>query len=174
MKKVLISVDESKGSKATLSVFSNMVKPPEEVILLHVERPGGKSLMYEMLGEAEMKTLVESMEGTEAKEALDRKAEQILAYYKKELANGGLVNIRTMVRLGNPSAEIVKVAEEEGVELVILGCNGKTALQKLVSGCVTKSVEKNLGVPVLVAKADGCDTSCGEHITQEGKLAYAK
>ncbi len=50
MKTVLIAVDETAGSKSILSAFHNMVKEPESVVLLHVEKPGGKSLMYDMLG----------------------------------------------------------------------------------------------------------------------------
>ena len=33
MKKVLIAVDGTKGTQSILSVFHNLVRPPEEVIL---------------------------------------------------------------------------------------------------------------------------------------------
>jgi hypothetical protein len=36
MKKILIAVDETKSSLGVLEVFKNQVRPPEEVILLHV------------------------------------------------------------------------------------------------------------------------------------------
>jgi nucleotide-binding universal stress UspA family protein len=152
MKKVLIAVDETEGSKSVLSVFRNMVRPPESVVLVHVQQLEGKSLMIDMLGEAEMSTLRESLKGTEHKEALDRKSEKILNYYKKELDNGGLVNVKTVIRDGVPSEEIMKVAQEEGVDLVITGYNGKTLMQRLFSGSVSKDIEKNAPVPVLVAK----------------------
>ena len=175
MKKVLISVDETEGSKATLSVFRNMVKPPEEVILLHVQKPGGKSLMYDMLSEAEMSTLMDSVQGTEYKEAMDAKSSKVLNYYKKELEHDGLINIRTLVREGHPATEITRMADEENVELVILGCNGKTRFQKLLSGCVTKDVEQSMSIPVLVAKLDGCEKVCNKkHLfNKEAKLSYA-
>lgn len=156
MKKMLIPVDGTKGTKAIFSVFNNFVKPPEEIILLHVQKPGGKSLMYDMLGDAEISTLREALKGTEYQKFLDMKTEKILAHYKKEFEDSGLVNVRTMVRFGNPMEEIVRVAEEEGAEMMILGCNGKTAMQKFFTGCVTKDVEKRAKVPVLVAKSDGC------------------
>ncbi len=152
MKKVLIAVDETEGSKAVLSVFHNMVRPPETVVLVHVQRLEGKSVMIDMLGEAEMSTLRESLKGTEHKEALDRQSEKILNYFRKELDNGGLVNVKTVVRDGVPSEEILKVAQEECVDLIITGCTGKTIMQRLVSGCVSKDLEKNAPVPVLVAK----------------------
>ncbi|MEK7196181.1 MAG: hypothetical protein AAB151_00805, partial [Nitrospirota bacterium] len=71
MKKILVAVDDSKGSRSVLSVFKNLVRPPEKVILLHVERLLGGSLMIDMLGEAELSTLRESLKGTEYKEELD-------------------------------------------------------------------------------------------------------
>jgi len=152
MNKVLIAVDETKGSKAVLSVFDNMVKPPDEVILLHVEQLEGKSLMTAMLGEAEMSTLRESLKGTEYKEALDRKAEKILTHYKKELEHGGLISIKTIIREGNPVDEILRVAEEEGVELIITGGNDKKMLDRLITGRVSRTVERSAKVPVLIAK----------------------
>ncbi len=152
MKKVLIAVDETEGSKSVLSVFHNMVRPPETVVLVHVQRLEGKSVMIDMLGEAEMSTLRESMKGTEHKEALDRQSQKILSYYKKEIDNGGLVSVKSVVRDGVPSEEIMKVAQEEGVDLIITGCSGKTVMQRLVSGCVSSDLERNAPVPVLVAK----------------------
>ncbi len=152
MKKVLIAVDETEGSKAVLSVFRNMVRPPESVVLVHVQQLEGKSLMIDMLGEAEMSTLRESLKGSEHKEALERQSQKILNYYKKELDNGGLVSVKTVVRDGVPAEEIMKVAQEEGVDLIITGYNGKTLMQRLITGSVSKYVEKNAPVPVLVAK----------------------
>jgi nucleotide-binding universal stress UspA family protein len=152
MKKVLIAVDETKGSKAVLSVFKNLVRPPEEVLLLHVERLEGKSLMIDMLGEAELSTLKESLKGTEYKEELDKNAQKVLNYYKRELEDGGLIRIRTLIREGIPADEISRVAEEENVDLIIMGSNGKRGFMRLMSGCVSKEVEKYAAVPVLVAK----------------------
>jgi nucleotide-binding universal stress UspA family protein len=156
MKKILIAADDTKGSLGVLDVFRNQVRPPEEVILLHVQRILGRSLMGDMLGEAEMLTLKEAVKDTEFQEELDRKAETVLSYYKKQLENSGLFKIRTMVRAGNVTEEILKVAEEEQVDLMIMGCNGKSGMDRLISGCVTRYVERKTDVPVMVAKAKGC------------------
>ena len=161
MKKVLVAVDETKASESVVSVFDNLVRPPEEVILLHVERLEGRSLMIDMLGEAELSTLKESLKGTEYKEKLDRKAEKILSHYKKKFEHGGLVCVKTMIREGIPAEEISKVAEEENVELVIVGCDGKKGFSRLISGCISKEVERSSRVPVIVAKNNGEDEACG-------------
>ena len=156
MQKILIAADDTQGSLGVLNVFRNQVKPPEEVILVHVQRILGRSLMGEMLSEAEMSTLKESVKDTDFQEKLDEKAEKVLSYYKKELENSGLFKIRTVVRAGNVTEEILKVAAEEQVDLMIMGCNGKSGMDRLISGCTTKYVERQTNVPVMVAKANGC------------------
>jgi nucleotide-binding universal stress UspA family protein len=156
MKKILIAADDTKGSLGVLEVFKNQVRPPEEVILVHVQRLLGRSLMGDMLGEAEMSTLKEAVKDTEFQEELDLKSEKVISYYKKELENFGLFKIKAVVRAGNVTEEILKVAEEEQVDLMIMGCNGKNGMDRLISGCVTKYVERKTNVPVMVAKAKGC------------------
>jgi len=152
MKKVLIAVDDTKASKAVLTTFHNSVQHSEVVILMHVERLQGRSLMIDMLGEAEIATLRDSLHGTEHKESLDKKAEAILSYYAKELKSSGSSQIKTILRDGIPAEEILKVANEEGVELIILGYSGRKGLNRLIAGSVAKDVAKNAKMPVLVAK----------------------
>ena len=170
MKKVLIAVDSKKNSKEILSLFQNLIWAPENVILLHVEQLEGNSMMTAMLGDAEMSTLKESLKGTDHKAKLDRNANNVLNYYKSELESSGLKNIRTVIREGHHSDEILKEAEEENVDLIVLNCSGKTRLQRLVTGCASKEVEKNAKMPVLITKGDGC----GEHAENwAGRESYA-
>ncbi len=168
MKKILIAVDDTKGSKNVLSVFHNFVHQPIEVVLLHVEKLQGRSLMIDMLGEAEMSTLREMLNGSDYKAALDKRAGRILSFYSNELALNGSSRLKTVRREGIPSEEILKVAEEEGVELIILGQSGKRGFDRFITGKVAKYVEKNAKVPVLVAKRP---LMCEEPYTK--KDAYA-
>ena len=159
MKKILIAADDTKGSLTVLDVFKNQVRPPEEVVLVHVQRILGRSLMGDMLSEAEMSTLKEAVKDTDFQEELDRKSQIVLSYYKKQLESNGLFNIKTVVRAGNVTEEVLKVAEEEKVDLMILGCNGKVGFDRLISGCVTREVERKTQIPVMVAKAGGCQVT---------------
>ncbi len=169
MKKVLLAVDSPKVSKGIMSVFHNLVSAPDSVVLLHVQQLEGNSMMTAMLGDAEMATLKESLKGTEHKEALDMKAEKVLNHYRKELENCGIDGITTLVREGHPSEEILKAADQEGADLIIMACSGKSRLQRLVTGCASREVEKNAKVPVLIAKGNGC----GEHAhVWDGREAY--
>ncbi len=152
MKRILIAVDDTKGSKNVLSVFRNFVHQPAEVVLLHVARLEGRSMMIDMLGDAELSTLKDMLKGSDHKAALDRRANRILEYYSKELALDGQSTLRTIRKDGVPSEEILKVAEEEGAEMIILGQSGKRGFDRFITGKVAQYVERNAKVPVLVAK----------------------
>ncbi len=152
MKKILIAVDDTKASQNVLSVFHNFVQQPIEVVLLHVEKLQGRSLMIDMLGDAEMSTLREMLSGTDYKAALDKRADKILAFYSGQLDLKGLSTLKTLKREGVPSEEILKVAEEEGVELMILGQSGRRGFDRFITGKVAKYVENHAKVPVLVAR----------------------
>lgn len=152
MNKILVVVDDTKTSKAVITTFQGMAWKPRNVILLHVERLQGNSLMIDMLSESELSTLKESLKGTEHQDKLDRKAEKILTYYKKELETDGSFGITGMIRAGKPADEILKVAEEEGVDLILLGSNGLKGINRLFTGSIASDVEKRSKVPVLVAK----------------------
>ncbi len=151
MNKVLVAVNGTKASKSALSIFGNLVSPPEEVILLHVERLEGRSLMIDMLGEAELGTLREELKDTDHKKELDTKAQKILDHYKRELEKSGLTNVKTLIKDGVPAEEIIKTAEEENVQLIILGHKRSGGLDRLIAGSVARDVERNAKVPVLVA-----------------------
>ena len=86
---------------------------------------------------------------------MDKLSEKILSYYEEELKNDGLFRIKTVVRTGNVHEEILKVAEEEQADMLILGSSGKSGLDRLLSGRVTKDVERKASIPVVVAKTGG-------------------
>jgi nucleotide-binding universal stress UspA family protein len=87
---------------------------------MYVEKFAGRSLMDEMLGDAELSTLADVVQGSEFKEAMDKKAEKILNFYKSALEDRSPVpNLRTMVKTGIPAEEIVQTAKDEDVSLII-------------------------------------------------------
>lgn len=152
MKRVLIAVDDSRTSREVLSTCASVIREPEEVLLLHVQRLEGRSLMIDMLGDAELSTLKESIRGTEHKKSLDRKAGKVLAWYRKKLEGLMGVPVRTILAEGPPAEEILRVAREEDADLIILGKSGKKNLHRLITGSVAAEVEKRAGIPVMTAR----------------------
>lgn len=154
MEKILIAVDDTKGTREMFSKIDKICKcmNPEEIILLYVEKLEGRSLMDEMLGDAEMSTLKEALEGTEVKEALDRRAAKVLEYYRSYLEKAPPVpRVRTVVRSGHPAEEILKGAEDEGADIIAIGSRGGR-VGRLFMGSVSREVANNAAVPVLLVK----------------------
>lgn len=149
--KVLIAVDGTRATRAVLSTYSHLLRPPEEVVLLHVQRLEGESVMIDMLGEPELTTLRNSLAGTEHQRLLDDRAAKILDHFSSRLSTPG-TTVRSVVRAGRPADEILSVAAAEGVDLVILGASGKNRLDRLITGSVAREVESRAGVPVLRAR----------------------
>lgn len=153
MKKILLAVDDTKGSKNAFTVGSEVCSSirPENVVLVYVEEFEGRSLIAEMLGDPEMSTIKEALEGTEYQEALDRKAQAILNYYKEALEDRGLTHVKIIVREGHPAEEILKAAKEEGVDMIIMGSRGKRT-SHLFMGSVSREVANNAEVSVLIVR----------------------
>lgn len=151
MKKVLIAVDDTRSSRAVISTFHNVVSRPEEIVLVHVERIEGRSMMIDMLGEAEISTLKDMLRESEHKSELDRRAEKILDYYREQLDSPG-ITIKTVVRAGRPAEEILKVAREEGADLILLGYTKRGGIGRLITGSVAKDVKRTAEIPVLSAQ----------------------
>ena len=155
MKKILIAVDDTKATREIFSKCTQICKcmAPEAIILLYVEKYEGRSLMTDVLGVAELSTLQEVLEGTEYKEALDKKAETVLGYYKNALEqNSPVPNVQTMVKGGHPAELIVETAAEEDVSMILIGSRGKRAGARLLMGSVSREVANSADRPVLIVK----------------------
>jgi nucleotide-binding universal stress UspA family protein len=123
-------------------------------MLVYVEKLEGRSLMDEtLLSLSEMKTLKEVLEGTEYQEALDKRAQEVLAYYRKALEDRGITGVKTVVRKGHPAEEILATAKEEGAEMIVIGSRGKRTTH-LFMGSVSREVANSAEVPVLLVKGN--------------------
>ncbi len=153
MKNILIAIDDSKGAQAAIDTFAGLFSctRPEKVVLLYVQKIEGKSIMDDMLGMAELSTLKEELKGTKYQEALDKQAHAVLEHYRKELAGRGVTGIKTVVKEGHPSDEILETAKEEGAEMIIVGSRGKRQ-QSMMMGSVSREVANQAGIAVLIAR----------------------
>ncbi len=125
---------------------------PESIALVYVEKLEGRSLMDDqLLSVSEMQTLKQALEDTEYQEALDKKAKAIVGYYKKELEDKGLTNVKTIIRKGHPAEEILAAAKEAGADMIIIGSRGSRATH-LFMGSVSREVADTADIPVLVVK----------------------
>jgi nucleotide-binding universal stress UspA family protein len=124
---------------------------PDFIGLVYVEKFEGKSLIDEMLGDAEMTTLENVLTGTEYQNALDKKARTVLNYYQKVLEDKGLTGVKPIIRKGHPAEEILKTAREEKVDMIMVGARGKRTTH-LFMGSVSREVADNADIPVFIVK----------------------
>lgn len=68
----------------------------------------------------------------------------------EEFAGDLDVPCRKIVVEGYPASEILRVAEDEGMDLIVMGNIGKTGSEDIYLGGVAGKVVRNSGVPVLV------------------------
>jgi nucleotide-binding universal stress UspA family protein len=61
-------------------------------------------------------------------------------------------SVRCRLEEGHPADEIVRIAREESVQLVVMGAQGKSLVQELLLGSVAWDVVRHAPVPVLVEK----------------------
>ena len=100
-------------------------------------------------------------EGVEQKdlaliEELGRQFEQVArqvldAEVEKVRAVGGTV-AEAYLRMGTPAAEVVDLAEELGVGLVVVGSRGLGGIRRALMGSVSDSVVRHAHCPVLVVR----------------------
>jgi nucleotide-binding universal stress UspA family protein len=58
-------------------------------------------------------------------------------------------------RIGQPTEEILGLAEEVGAELIIVGSHGRTGLRRLLLGSVSEAVARGARCAVMVARTAG-------------------
>ena len=73
------------------------------------------------------------------------KAEQML----KDLVSHHKVGTRDMVTTGEAAPEILRIAHEEHVDLIVIASHGLTGWRRLVFGSVTEKVMRQAPCPVL-------------------------
>ncbi|MFY9638152.1 MAG: universal stress protein [Methanobacterium sp.] len=89
-------------------------------------------------------------------EEIRKEGNQIIDDFKQELedikSKGTCknVNLKTLIREGKPSNEIIKVLKEENIDLVVMGASGRHGLDRFMLGSVTERVVREAETPVMV------------------------
>ncbi len=155
MKKILLAVDDTKSSIKTIDKMSEIFCTcmPREIVLLYVQKiiSGGSIMDNLIISDSEWETLKDSLEGTEYQDMRNEKAKKVIDYYCGHLDKKGITGIHPVVRKGHAAEEILNVARDEDVDLIIMGCRSHR-MHNLILGSVSREVSNNAQVSVLLVK----------------------
>jgi len=146
--KILYPTDFSECAKKALEYVKKLREAgAKEVFLLHV------------IDEAKIRFLLKGIAwaggGTgyeeQYKDRILEEAIDKLKVIQKELSSAGL-KVKAEIKEGVPPKEIVKIAEEENVSLIVMGTHGRGRGASLLLGSVAENVIRHSSKPVFVIR----------------------
>lgn len=136
-KQILIATDGSKATEKAVDFGIEIAKlNGAKVYAVHVIDPIFNDLMEEAWA-------------ANAYEQFKKIGREAISYVEEKAKAVG-VEVESIVLEGNPAAEIVDFAEEQGVDMIVVGSLGKSGYEQFAIGSVSAKVLRNAKVPVLV------------------------
>ncbi len=141
VKKILIPIDFSEHSLFALDYAKLFAeKFNAELILLNVVEP----VMF--VADLTMGQInVPSIE-SELIQKSESKIKEIADVLKDKY------NVRGLVKLGKPYAEIIETAKSENIDLIVIGSHGHTGVEHLLFGSTAEKVIRKATCPVLIVR----------------------
>jgi len=154
MKKILLAIDNTKGSEQAAQTVMSWAKAfqPESICLLHVQRLFGWSKIGEGLeSDQDIEEVNKALEDSEQMQRLNKASTKIISHFTNQLEQAGFRNIKPIIKQGHPAEQILSTAQEEGVDLIVLGSRGGR-FHSLLLGSVSREVANTADISVLVAR----------------------
>ncbi len=82
---------------------------------------------------------------------LDNEARDALEYVKSKAGELG-IGLSTRSVRGYPAEEIIRIAKDEGYDMIVMGNLGKTGIERMLIGSVSENVVRHAPCPVLVVR----------------------
>jgi len=90
----------------------------------------------------------------EVSEAIGKEAQQILDEQVKKIQEAGGAVQEAHLRRGRKDQEIVRLAEEIGAGLIVVGSRGRGGVRRALMGSVSDSVVRHAHCPVMVVRKE--------------------
>ncbi|MGN0093118.1 MAG: universal stress protein [Methanobrevibacter sp.] len=126
-KKVLLPTDGSEFAEQEICKVKNVLDPEGEVVIVSVAMKIRPAQFQSKENVAEIN------------KSLISESEAYAEHMKVQLEKMG-VNSKIRVVCGRPAEKIEQVANDEGVDLIIISSSGKTGLHKFIIGSVAEKV----------------------------------
>ena len=144
LSKVLLPTDFSSCANYALPYAASIARATgARIICVHVVEPIVPAVGYS--------GLAEPMPIADISEQLEDSAERELPQLADcEEFNG--LDVEEVIAHGDAAAEIVRVAGERGVDLIVISSHGRTGLGPIIFGSTAEAVVRHASCPVLVVK----------------------
>jgi nucleotide-binding universal stress UspA family protein len=142
--KILLATDGSDEAAMAAEAAVELSKQSGSEIHVAYVLPAPAQLIGHHLYSTEMRESVLGAAEREAETFLKERAEQIGA-------DGGKL-AETHLRSGEPDKEILRLAEELGAGLIVIGSRGLGAVSRALMGSVSESVVRHAHCPVFVVR----------------------
>lgn len=129
------------------------------IVVGYIASPEGKAALDRAIEEARLRSadliVVHSMRGGTRDEAAESVAyREALEDIERRLSEEGVrYEIRELVRGNSPSEDLVEFAEDEDVDLIVIGIRRRSPVGKLVLGSNAQDILLRAPCPVLAVKA---------------------
>jgi nucleotide-binding universal stress UspA family protein len=135
---ILIAVDGSTDSVAAATTAIDLVQPHTTVLLLAVV--------------AVPPSVLDLLDRDGVRDALDATAERMVAPARAALARAGITPevLTRRIGIGSIAHEVVRIAEDRGCDLIVVGSHGAGAFTRAVLGSVSSNLAATAPCPVLV------------------------
>ena len=137
--KVLIAYDGSKPSKKALDKA------------VEISSKLGAELMLLSVTEPVCPVGITEEDCAKMDDILRKETEDILDNIKLDFEKKAL-KVKTLVKKGNAADEILKLAEKEGIDMIVLGSHGRHGAKKFFLGSVSSRVSAHAPCSVIIVK----------------------
>lgn len=138
-KNILFPIDFSECSEKVFPQALDMAKKLKARLhLLFVARDLSYLTTVSVSKDTLMNTVAEVARGAE---------EKMEAFCSKQL--GGFSDYEAKVLIGNPGEDILKYAQDQAIDMIIMGTHGRKGLERTLMGSVADLVVRNASVPVM-------------------------
>jgi nucleotide-binding universal stress UspA family protein len=137
-RRILVAVENSPADRTIVSHVSELARLTGASLLLVHVADGWAARNFDQL------KLRESEEMKTDRDYLDR--------LRAELEGRGL-KVETRLAMGDPADELVKVSEEQGVDLIAMSTHGHRFVKDVLLGATADKVRHLVKVPVLLLRA---------------------
>ena len=149
IRSILFPTDFSECANFALSYATSFARQAgASIICVHVVEPVVPTVGY--TGMAEPLPIADISD--QLKDSAERELPKIAECDECE----GLV-VEEVIAHGDAASEIVRVASERGVDLIVISSHGRTGLGRMLFGSTAESVVRHAPCPVLVVKPPQSD-----------------